>query len=79
MDLIHIEANLQTLYDTSKGGFTSLEQKDLLLSLEKIRRSLLQAREEEWRQKRQALWLHSADENTKFFQSYVIIPQAEPL
>jgi hypothetical protein len=33
--------------------------------LEKIIRELLQAREEEWRQKSQALWLHSGDEKYK--------------
>jgi hypothetical protein len=38
--------------------------------LEKNKRDLLQAREEEWRQKSRALWLHNSDENKKFFQAY---------
>jgi hypothetical protein len=69
-ELINTEAELQSIYDSEKGGFSSPEDKEALLMLEKKRRQLLQSREEEWRLKIRALWLHSGDENTKFFQAY---------
>lgn len=69
-DIISTEEALQSLYDPEKGGFSTLAEKEALLSLEKNRGELLQAREEEWRQKSRALWLHNRDENTKFFQAY---------
>jgi hypothetical protein len=53
-----------------KGGYANQIQKYTLLSFEKNKRELLQPRQEEWRQNNQALWLHSGDENTKFFQAY---------
>jgi hypothetical protein len=34
-ELISTEAELQSFYDTEKGGFSSLEDKEALLSLEK--------------------------------------------
>jgi len=43
--------------------------------MENNRRELLQAREEEWRKKSRSLWLHSGDENTKFFQAYAKVKE----
>jgi hypothetical protein len=42
----------------------------VLLTLEKKRRQLLEAKEVEWRLKRKELWLQNGDKNTKFFQAY---------
>jgi hypothetical protein len=53
-----------------KDFFSSPEGKEALLMLEKNIKQLRQAREEECRLKRRALWLHSGDENTNFFQAY---------
>jgi len=69
-EFITTEAELQSIYETKGGGFTSPKAKEDLLSLEKKRRQLLQAREAEWRLKSRALWLQNGDENTKLFQAY---------
>jgi hypothetical protein len=52
------------------GGYSSDELKEELLALEKWRRKILEAREEEWHLKIWALWLEKGDDNTKFFQAY---------
>jgi len=69
-DIINTEEALQSLYDSEKGAFSTPSEKEALLSLEKNRREILHAREEEGRQNIRALWLHSKDENTKNFEAY---------
>jgi hypothetical protein len=41
-----------------------------LVPLEKAKKKLLEAKEEEWSLKSRALWLKNEDGNTKFFQTY---------
>jgi len=52
------------------GGFSSPEEKEALISLEKKRRNLLKENEAEWHLKSRELWLKNGDDNTKLFQSY---------
>jgi len=48
--------------------YTSLQEKDHLIKLEKEKIRLLQRNEETWRLKSRVLWLKVGDEKTKIFQ-----------
>jgi hypothetical protein len=69
-ELIEVEAGLQDLYDSTRGGFISPDTKEELFRLEERRRNLLEEKEVEWRLKSRAIWLEKGDENTKLFQAY---------
>jgi hypothetical protein len=67
-ELVSTEAALSDIYASEGGGFLSQETKEALITLEKKKRVLLEAKEEVWRKKILAIWLASGDENTKFFR-----------
>ena len=52
-------------------SFSSEEDKEALINLEKRKQTFLKEQEEAWRQKSRAIWLKSGDENTKKFQANV--------
>ena len=52
------------------SAFSSEEERDALVLLEKHRQTILKEQEEVWRLKSRAIWLKSGDENTKYFQAY---------
>lgn len=48
-------------------AFSSEEEKEALVNMEKRRQTLLKEQEEAWRPKSRAIWLKSGNENTKIF------------
>jgi hypothetical protein len=44
-ELINIEASLQTHYESEGGGYTTQESKEELVTLEKAKKKLLEAKE----------------------------------
>lgn len=77
LELKELEAAIETSLNDPTIAFSTQEDKEALVLLEKRRQALLVKREEAWRLKSKVIWLKSGDENTKFFQAYVRVGKAE--
>ena len=64
-ELKDIELALEEKMSDPVKGFSSEEEKEALINMEKRRKTLLKEQEEAWRLKSKAIWLKSGDENTK--------------
>ena len=68
--ITQIEADLEEIQNTDRGGFITQEDKERLYTLESNRNKILEEREEVLRLKTRAICMECGDDNTKFFQAF---------